>query len=92
MGFSSSAIHATKQNRALLKKRKSFKDIRNLYGDTSKSSGVPYQELSDLDKKKIKLKIKAQLKLNKQKEIKIYLAAIGVSFVLIYAFYWLFTG
>lgn len=91
-GSMAGAAASLKMNRALLRKR-SFKDIRELYHN--KSGGktkIDFKEVSAEELQKIRLKIKAEAKKSAQKEIMVYAISFLVSIAIMYLVYLLFKS
>ena len=92
MGFGFHASNTLKENRALLKKRKSYQSIRDMYDGCLKDSELKFKELSDFEKKKIRDKIITQAKKDKQREVKIYILSFILVLPIIVFFIWVFLS
>ena len=77
MGFASHSMLVVKANRALLHKRRSYKDIRDVYEGLIDETQLQFKELTPFEQKKIRDKIIEQAKRDRMEELKIYL----ISFV-----------
>ncbi|MEX0361444.1 MAG: hypothetical protein AB3N10_10730 [Allomuricauda sp.] len=62
-----------KANRALLKKRRSYSDIREAYEGYASETKLQFKELTPFEQKKIRDQIIAQAKRERVKEIQLYL-------------------
>lgn len=91
MGYSGQPMKAIKANRALLKKRRSFKDLRTTYEGYIGDTQVDFKKLTDFELKKLKDKIRAQAKADRIKARYAYVLAILVLLFSIYGIYRFFT-
>ena len=62
MGSASQPMLVIKANRTLLKKRRSFKDIRAEYGDLTSKTELKFKELTPFQQKLIRDLIRSQAK------------------------------
>ena len=62
MGFSGHATQVLKSNRVLLKKSRSFRELRKDYLDYSQETKLHFKELTDVERKMVRDKIRAQAK------------------------------
>ena len=90
MGSASQPMLVVRANRALLKKRKSYKDIRSEYEGYLPNTKLKFKELTDFEKKKIRDKIREQAKRDRLEEIKIYVLTFLIISPLIVLFVWVF--
>lgn len=90
MGFGFHASGSLKENRALLKKRKSYKTIKERYEGCLKETELKFKNLSDFEKKKIRDNIIKQAKKDKSKEILIYIISFLIISPIIFIFIWAF--
>ena len=90
MGSASQPMLVVKANRALLKKRRSYKDIRAEYEGYLPKTKLAFKELTEFEKKKIRDKIIAQAKRDRSKEILIYIVSFLIISPLIFLFIWVF--
>lgn len=88
MGYGGQPMKVVQANRALLKKSRSFKELRSSYVKFSGDTKLEFKELSEFEKKKIRDKIIAQSKKDKQQEILILGISICLSISIIYGIYW----
>lgn len=72
MGFANHAARTIKANRALLKKRRSYGEIREAYEGYISDQNLQFKELTLFEQKKIRDKIIHQAKRDKIQEIKLY--------------------
>ncbi|WP_435623830.1 hypothetical protein [Flagellimonas sp.] len=77
MGFASHAARTIKANRALLKKRRSYGEIREAYEGYVSDQNLQFKELTPLEQKRIRDKIIYQAKKDKIQTIKVY-ASISI--------------
>lgn len=92
MGSASQPMLVIKANRALLRKRRSYSDIREAYEGYTNETKLHFKELTDFERKKIRDKIIAQAKEDRLQEIKISLLALFIVCLLILGGYMLFTS
>ncbi|MGW9684358.1 hypothetical protein [Flagellimonas sp. 2504JD1-5] len=92
MGFSSHAKLVLKQNRALLRKRKSYSDIREAYEGYTNDTQLHFNELTPFEQKKVRDKIIAQAKRDRLLEIRNYLGAFVILCFLVLGGYLIFTN
>jgi len=90
MGSASQPMLVVKYNRSLLKKRRSYKEIREAYEANLNKTQLQFKELSPLQQKIIRDKIIEQAKKDKLQSIQHYLIAIVLTFILGYGAYSLF--
>ncbi|NDV41913.1 hypothetical protein [Flagellimonas sediminis] len=90
MGFASHAVKVVKANRALLHKRRSFKEIREAYEGYVSDSELKFKELTPFEQKKIRDKIIQQAKRDRWLEIQNYFIALLILVFLGFLFYALF--
>lgn len=88
MGSASQPMLVVKANRALLKKRRAFKDIREQYENSIGQTELQFKELTEFEKKKIRDKIIAQAKIDRLRQLKINLLAIALISPLIVFLVW----
>ncbi|MDC6365309.1 MULTISPECIES: hypothetical protein [Flavobacteriaceae] len=92
MGSASQPMLVVKANRALLKKRRSFKEIREAYDGYLNETQLQFKELTPFEQKKIRDKIIRQAKKDRLDEIKISLLALVVLVVLCFGIYSFFVN
>ena len=90
MGFASHAVKVVKANRALLHKRRSFKEIREAYEGYVSDSELKFKELTPFEQKKIRDKIIQQAKRDRWLEIQNYFIALLILVAFGFFFYLLF--
>jgi len=91
MGSASQPMLVVKYNRSLLRKRRSYKEIRESYIGYTAETQLEFKQLTEFEKKKIKDKIIAQAKKDKIQNIKASIASILVLIFMIYGIYLLFS-
>ena len=87
MGFSGHATKVIKVNRALLKKRRTFKEVKEMFFESSDSTELKFKEVSPEKLARIKADIRRRAKIDAWKEAGIYIACTLAVF---YGLYWLF--
>jgi hypothetical protein len=88
MGFSGHATKVLKSNRVLLKKSRSFKELRKDYLDYSQETKLHFKELTDVERQIVRDKIRAQAKKDRFQEIVIYILSFVIVFGTFYAIYY----
>ncbi|WP_420320701.1 hypothetical protein [Flagellimonas sp.] len=81
-----------KANRALLRKRRSYSEIREAYEGYTNDTQLHFRELTPFEQKKVRDKIIAQARRDRLQEIRNYLGAFLILCLLIFVGYWLFFG
>ncbi len=92
MGFASHAVKVIQANRALLQKRRSFKDIREAYEGYVGDTELKFKDLTPFEQKKIRDKIIQQAKMDRLEEIQNYCIALVILIVLGVVLYYLFSS
>jgi len=87
MGYGGQPMKVIKANRALLKKSKSFRDLRKDYLDYSKETKLHFKQLTDVERKVVRDKIIAQAKKDNIQEIGAYILSITIVLAAFYAIY-----
>lgn len=87
MGYGSQANNIIKANRALLKKKRTFKEIRDSYVGYRKESELQFKELTPFEQKKIRDKIVAEAKKEQKKHILASLLSVLILCLLFYGIY-----
>ena len=90
MGSASQPMLVVKANRALLRKRRSYKDIRKSYEGYISKGDLKFKELTPFEQQKIRDKIIAQAKRDKAHNIKMGFIAFFVLCLIIFGIYNLF--
>ena len=85
MGFSGHATQVLKSNRVLLKKSRSFRELRKDYLDYSQETKLHFKELTDVERKMVSDKIRAQAKKDSIREIGIYILSLAIVLGVFYA-------
>ncbi|EAR00443.1 hypothetical protein FB2170_08059 [Maribacter sp. HTCC2170] len=88
MGYSGQPMKVIKANRALLKKSRSFTELRKKYVKFSGDTFVATKNISEFERKKIRDKIIAQAKKDRLQKISLYLLSFIVSIALITLLIW----
>lgn len=88
MGYGGQPMKVIKANRALLKKSRSFRDLRKDYLDYSQETKLHFKELTDVERKVVRDKIRAQAKKDSIQEIGIYILSIAIVLGAFYAIYY----
>ena len=92
MGFASHAVKVVKANRALLHKRRSFKEIREAYEGYVSNTELKFKDLTPFEQNKIRDKIIQQAKRDRLEEVQNYCIALAILIVLGVVLYSLFSG
>lgn len=87
MGYGGQPMKVIKANRALLKKSRSFRELRKDYLDYTQETKLHFKELTDFERKLVRDKIRAQAKNDSLQEIGIYIISIAIVLGTIYAIY-----
>ncbi|WP_282112217.1 hypothetical protein [Maribacter stanieri] len=87
MGFSGHATQVLKSNRLLLKKSRSFRELRKDYIDYSQETKLHFKELTDFERKVVRDKIRAQAKKDNIQEIGFYILSLAIVLGVFYAIY-----
>lgn len=87
-GSMSHAIQSLKQNRSLLKKSRSFKELRNSYVKLSGDTKIDFKKVSPEEMALIRVKIEAQYQKDLRMEIVRYLVSVVLTLALLYFLYW----
>lgn len=87
MGFSRHATQVLKSNRLLLKKSRSFRELRKDYIDYSQETKLHFKELTDLERKVVRDKLRAQAKKDNIQEIGFYILSLAIVLGIFYAIY-----
>lgn len=88
MGYGGQPMKVIKANRALLKKSRSFKELRKDYLDYKKATKLYFKELTDVERKIVRDKIRAQAKKDSIQEIIIYIISFAIVLGTFYAIYY----
>ena len=87
MGYGGQPMKVIKANRALLKKSRSFRELRKDYLDYSQETKLHFKELTDLELKVVRDKISAQAKKDNIQEIGFYILSLAIVLGVFYAIY-----
>lgn len=87
MGYSGQPMKVIKANRALLKKRNTFKEVKEIYLDSAAKTELEFKEVSPEKLAQIKNEIRRKAKEDAWKEAGVYLLC---SLAVLYGLYWLF--
>lgn len=89
MGYGGQPMKVIKTNRALLKKSRSFRELRKDYLDYSQETKLHFKELTDVERKMVRDKIRAQAKKDSIQEIGTYILSFAIVLGAFYAIYYL---
>ena len=89
MGYAGQPMKVVKANRALLNKRRNFKEIRASYIGYVNEADLKFKELTPFEQQKIRDKIIAQAKRDRVRNIKISLMTMVVLSLFLYGLYYL---
>ena len=84
MGYGGQAIQIVKANRALLKKDRTFKKVKEMFLDSAQITALEFKEVSLEKLARIKSEIRKKAKEDAWKENAFYLVT---SLIILYAFY-----
>ena len=90
MGFASHATKSLKNNKALLKKRRSYCEVRQAYEGHLKGTELKFKELSQFEQKKIRDTIIAEAKKERKRQLTASFFSLVILGLLSYALYRLF--
>lgn len=90
MGYGSYANMVVKANRALLKKKRNFRTIKDSYIGYTQEQELQFKELTDFEKKKIRDKIIAQAKRDKLIELRASIISVLILAILVFIIYRMF--
>lgn len=85
MGYAGQPMKVIKANRALLKKKRTFRDIKKSYIGYAAKTQLEFKQLTPFEQKKIRAKIIAQIRKDKIQDIKVSI----LSLVILAVFFWL---
>lgn len=88
MGYSGQPMKVIKANRALLKKSRSFRELRKNYVNHAQATKLHFKELTDIERKIVRDKIRAQAKKDSIQEIGIYLISFAIVLGTFYAIFY----
>ena len=88
MGYSGQPMKVIKVNRALLKKSRSFRELRKDYVNHAQATKLHFKELTDIERKIVRDKIRAQAKKDSIQEIGIYLISFAIVLGTFYAIFY----
>ena len=86
-GYGVQSMKVIKVNRALLKKSRSFSELRKDYLNYSQETKLHFKELTDVERKVVRDKIRAQAKKDSIQEIGIYILSLAIVLGVFYAIY-----
>ncbi|MCL6267406.1 hypothetical protein [Flagellimonas myxillae] len=81
-----------KANRALLRKRRSYSEIREAYEGYTNETQLHFKELTPFEQKKIRDKIIAQAKRDRLMEIRMYFLTLFVLAFFVFVGYLIFSN
>lgn len=90
MGYGAHANNSIKSNRALLKKRRTFTEIKDSYIGYVADADLNFKELSLFEQKKIRDKIIAQAKEERKKQLWASLISVMIIAFAVFGIYLLF--
>lgn len=88
MGYGGQPMKVIKANRALLKKSRSFRELRKDYLEYSEETKLHFKELTNVERKVVRDKIRAQAKKDSIQEIVIYIISFAIVLGSFYAIYY----
>ncbi|WP_350289720.1 hypothetical protein [uncultured Croceitalea sp.] len=87
MGYAGQPMKVVKANRALLKKKRSFKEMRTSYIGYVNDANLKFKELTPFEQQKIRDKIIARAKQERFHDMKMSLVAFLILVLLIFGAY-----
>ena len=87
MGAASQPMLVVKANRALLNKRRSFKELRASYVGQMKEGKLEFKTLTPMEQKKIRDKIRAQAKKDRKHLVQMRILAMVILMGIFFALY-----
>lgn len=90
MGFASHATKSLRNNKALLKKRKSYSEVREAYEGYLNGTELKFKELSEFEQKKIRDKIISDAKKERKRQLIASFLSLILLGLLFYGLYLLF--
>ena len=87
MGYAGQPMKVVKANRALLRKRNTFKQVKEMFVGSVANTELEFKEISAEKLARIKSEIRKKAKEDKLKEAGIYLVCTAI---VIYGLYWVF--
>ena len=87
MGSASQPMLVVKANRALLKKRRSYREIRESYIGYTEETKLHFKSLTPFQQKVIRDKIITQAKKDRLKEIYIYFLSFLLAIIILFGIY-----
>jgi hypothetical protein len=88
MGYAGQPMKVIKANRALLKKSRSFTELRKSYVKFSGDTHLAFKEISEFEKKRIRDKIRKQASKDRLRELRIYALSLVLAIALIGILIW----
>ena len=92
MGYGAQANNIVKANRALLKKKRTFREIKNSYLGYLEDSQLQFKEVSPFEQQKIRDKIIAQAKRDKAHNIKMGFISFLILSLIVFGIYKLLSA
>lgn len=86
MGYAGQPMKVIKANRALLQKRNTFKEVKEMYLNTAETTELEFKEVSPEKLAQIKAEIRRKAKEDAWKEAGLYIVC---TVVVLYGLYWL---
>ena len=90
MGYGAQANNIIKANRALLKKKRTFREIKDSYLGYANAHNLKFKELSEFEQKKIRDTIIAEAKKERKRQLTASFFSLVILGLLSYALYRLF--
>ncbi|TMM57493.1 hypothetical protein FEE95_13505 [Maribacter algarum] len=87
MGYAGQPMLVVKANRALLRKRSTFKEVKDMYLDSTDKTELEFKEISPEKLAQIKVDIRRKAKEDAWKDAGIHLLC---TMVVLYGLYWIF--
>ncbi len=86
MGYAGQPMLVVKANRALLRKRNTFKEVKEMYLDSTDKTELEFKEVSPEKLAQIKAEIRRKAKEDAWKEAGVYILC---TMIVLYGLYWI---
>jgi len=87
MGYAGQPMKVVKANRALLRKRNTFKQVKEMFLDSTETTELEFKEVSPEKLAQIKIEIRKKAKEDAWKEAGVYMLCAAM---VLYGLYWVF--
>ncbi len=91
MGFGDNAIHVLNSNRRLLKKTRTFTELKESYLGYAKEEQLEFKQLTEFEQKSIRDKIQAQAKRDQHYIVEMRILAFLILIIAFFILYLIFS-